>query len=66
LTQIKRAGPFELQTPFAAAGKIAPMKTVLIALSLALTLCACSRDDGKGGGPMEKAGRNMQDAAKGK
>jgi len=56
----------------------------LIALALAMALLACSRDDGKGGGPMEKAGReadraisaagksvekagqNMQDAAKGK
>jgi len=56
----------------------------MLALCVAISLAACNRDDGKGGGPMEKAGRaadrgiaeagksvekasrNMQDAAKGK
>ena len=41
------------------------MKTVLISLSLVLALGACNRDSGPGG-PMEKAGKDMQDAAKGK
>jgi hypothetical protein len=57
---------------------------LMLALCVAISLAACNRDDGKGGGPMEKAGRaadrgiaeagksvekagrNMQDAAKGK
>ena len=38
------------------------MRTVLIALALALTLGACNRDDGQGGGPMEKAGREADRA----
>lgn len=33
-----------------------------LALFLALSLAGCSRDDGKGGGPMERAGRDADKA----
>ena len=46
----------------AAVRKMAAMKTLTIVLSLALALAACNRDDGKGGGPMEKAGRDADRA----
>ena len=45
-----------------AARKMAAMKILPIVLSLALALAACNRDDGKGGGPMEKAGRDADRA----
>jgi len=38
------------------------MKPSLIAIALAMALAGCSRDDGKGGGPMEKAGREADRA----
>jgi len=38
------------------------MKTLMLTLCLALSLAACNRDDGKGGGPMEKAGRDADRA----
>lgn len=38
------------------------MKTLMLALCLALSLAACNRDDGKGGGPMERAGRDADKA----
>jgi hypothetical protein len=38
------------------------MRILLTALFLALALGACSRDDGKGGGPMERAGRDADRA----
>ena len=37
------------------------MKSLSLAVALALMLGACSRDDGKGG-PMEKAGRDADRA----
>ena len=38
------------------------MKTLMLALCLSLSLAACNRDDGKGGGPMERAGRDADKA----
>ena len=38
------------------------MKTLMLAVCLALPLAACNRDDGKGGGPMERAGRDADKA----
>lgn len=38
------------------------MKSLSIVVALAIVLGACSRDDGKGGGPMEKAGRDADRA----
>jgi predicted small secreted protein len=38
------------------------MKSISIVVALALALGGCSRDDGKGGGPMEKAGRDADRA----
>ena len=38
------------------------MRTLALALFLALSLVSCNRDDGKGGGPMEKAGREADRA----
>ena len=38
------------------------MRTLTLALFLALSLAACNRDDGKGGGPMERAGRDADKA----
>jgi predicted small secreted protein len=35
---------------------------LMLALCIALSLAACNRDDGKGGGPMEKAGREADRA----
>ncbi len=34
----------------------------MLALLFALSLAGCNRDDGKGGGPMEKAGRDADRA----
>ena len=38
------------------------MHRIWIALVLVLALGACNRDDGKSGGPMEKAGREADKA----
>lgn len=38
------------------------MRTLTLALFLALSLAACNRDGGKGGGPMERAGRDADKA----
>ncbi len=38
------------------------MRLLSISLLVALALAACNRDDGKGGGPMEKAGRDADRA----
>jgi len=38
------------------------MRLLSITLCVALALTACNRDDGKGGGPMEKAGRDADRA----
>ena len=39
------------------------MRILVLALCLAISLAACNRDDGKGGGPMEKAGEKVDHAA---
>ena len=38
------------------------MKLAALAFACLMALAACSRDDGKGGGPMEKAGRDADRA----
>jgi predicted small secreted protein len=38
------------------------MRLLSILLCAALALAGCNRDDGKGGGPMEKAGREADKA----
>jgi hypothetical protein len=38
------------------------MRRLSVILFVALALTACNRDDGKGGGPMEKAGREADRA----
>lgn len=38
------------------------MRILTLAICAALSLTACNRDDGRGGGPMERAGRDADKA----